>query len=417
MKYLLVEAMFGKTGSNILFQAAPGEELKGNVSKPTNTRRQAEQTENKEIEDSADKDKEKDSITELRPDQPLVCGADSMTTLDQKTSDTKDERQVFESSFPNLELVSDSIPNHLKAHTLATSATLELAKFLALQNLRGECSVNSDEDQNGWKSDEGAGGLEGDGGNLEGDSDFSLNNFGGMSPAKEEDFLVKEKKAAIPKKTLSQRELESVNMEINAFLDTSVDDLLKGLSDEEEEHEEALYDLDDDWQHWDDNSPTDNSENIPTADTSPQQNLCTDNVDVIDENIALSENLDDIVVSRSDDKLSIGSLNKATTSEAMLREVVSDQMIIEDNLDETTDEEMLSEISAKMTKELLDLFGTEMEEEEEENANNTRPEINLEEKAAAAIKRKRLLPTWMLLDDSIKEVRKHTSTFYSTSEN
>ena len=117
MKYLLVEAMFGKTGSNILFQAAPGEELKGNVSKPTNTRRQAEQTENKEIEDSADKDKEKDSITELRPDQPLVCGADSMTTLDQKTSDTKDERQVFESSFPNLELVSDSIPNHLKAHT------------------------------------------------------------------------------------------------------------------------------------------------------------------------------------------------------------------------------------------------------------------------------------------------------------
>ena len=237
-----------------------------------------------------------------------------------------------------------------------------------------------------------------------------------MSPAKEEDFLVKEKKAAIPKKTLSQREPESVNMEINAFLDTSVDDLLKGLSDEEEKHEEALYDLDDDWQHWDDNSPTDNSENIPTADTSPQQNQCTDNVDVIDENIAVSENLDDIVVSRSDDKLSIGSLNNAPTSEAMLREVMSNQMTIEYNLDETTDEEMLTEISAKMTKELLDLFGTEMEEEEE-NTNNTRPEINLEEKAAAAIKRKRLLPTWMLLDDSIKKVRKHTSAFYSATEN
>ena len=111
-----------------------------------------------------------------------------------------------------------------------------------------------------------------------------------------------------------------------------------------------------------------------------------------------------------------GSLNNATTSEEMLKEVVSDQMIIEDNLDETTDEEMLTEISAKMTKELLDLFGTEMEEEEE-NTNNTRPEINLEEKAAAAIKRKRLLPTWMLLDDSIKKVRKHTSAFYSATEN
>ena len=392
VKNLLVVVMSGKTGSNILLQAAPGEELKGNISKPTYTKGQAKQTENKEIEDSADEDKEKDSITELRPDKPLVCGADSMTTLDHKTSDTKDERQVFESSFPNLELVSDSIPNHLEAHTLATSATLELAKFFALQNLRGDCSVNSDEDQNGWKPDEGAGGLEGDEGNLEGDADFSLNNFGGMSPAKEEDFLVKEKKAAIPKKTLSQREPESVNMEINAFLDTSVDDLLKGLSDEEEKHEEALYDLDDDWQHWDDNSPTDDSENIPTADTSPQQNQCTDNVDVIDENIAVSENLDDIVVSRSDDKLSIGSLNNAPTSEAMLREVMSNQMTIEYNLDETTDEEMLTEISAKMTKELLDLFGTEMEEEEE-NTNNTRPEINLEEKAAAAIKRKRLLPT------------------------
>ena len=113
-----------------------------------------------------------------------------------------------------------------------------------------------------------------------------------------------------------------------------------------------------------------------------------------------------------------GSLNNATTSEEMLKEVVSDQMIIEDNLDEATDEEMLTEISAKMTKELLDLFGTEKkEEEEEENANNTGPEINLEEKAAAAIKRKRLLPTWMLLDDSIKKVRKHTSAFYSATEN
>ena len=48
----------------------------------------------------------------------------------------------------------------------------------------------------------------------------------------------------------------------------------------------------------------------------------------------------------------IGSLNNATTSEEMLKEVVSDQMIIEDNLDETTDEEMLTEISAKMTKEM-----------------------------------------------------------------
>ena len=297
VKYLLFLEMFGKTLSTILFQAAPGEELKGNISKPTYT-----------------------------------------------------------------------------------------------------------------------GGLEEDGGNLEDDSDFSLDNFGALSPAKEEDFLVKEKKAAIPKKTLSQREPESVNMEINAFLDNSVDDLLKGLSDEEEKHEEALYDLDDDWQHWDDNSPTDDSENIPTADTSPQQNQCTDNVDVIDENIAVSENLDDIVVSRSDDKLSIGSLNNAPTSEAMLREVMSNQMTIEYNLDETTDEEMLTEISAKMTKELLDLFGTEMEEEEE-NTNNTRPEINLEEKAAAAIKRKRLLPTWMLLDDSIKKVRKHTSAFYSATEN
>ena len=110
----------------------------------------------------------------------------------------------------------------------------------------------------------------------------------------------------------------------------------------------------------------------------------------------------------------IGSLNNATSSEEMLKEVVSDQMIIEDNLDEATDEEMLTEISAKMTKELLDLFGTEMEEEEE-NTNNTRPEINLEEKAAAAIKRKRLLPTWMLLDDSIKKVSKHIPAFYSTT--
>ena len=77
----------------------------------------------------------------------------------------------------------------------------------------------------------------------------------------------------------------------------------------------------------------------------------------------------------------IGSLNNATTSEKILREVVSDQMIIEDNLDETTDEEMLTEISAKMTKELLDLFGTEEKEEEEEkeeNSNNTDPEINLQ---------------------------------------
>ena len=35
------------------------------------------------------------------------------------------------------------------------------------------------------------GGLEEDGGNLEDDSDFSLDNFGALSPAKEEDFLVK----------------------------------------------------------------------------------------------------------------------------------------------------------------------------------------------------------------------------------
>ena len=103
--------------------------------------------------------------------------------------------------------------------------------------------------------------------------------------------------------------------------------------------------------------------------------------------------------------------DNATTSEAMLREVVSDQMTIEDNLDETTSEEMLTEISAKMTKELLDLFGTEEEEEEEEeeNANNTGPEINLEERAAAAteggaIKRKRLLPPWMSLGDSNAKV-------------
>ena len=61
-----------------------------------------------------------------------------------------------------------------------------------------------------------------------------------------------------------------------------------------------------------------------------------------------------------------GSLNNATTSEEMLKEVVSDQMTIEDNLDEATDEEMLTEISAKMTKELLDLFGTEEKEEKEE---------------------------------------------------
>ena len=393
--------------------------MKGNISKPTNTKGQAEQIENKEIEDSADK--EKDSITELRSDQPLVCGVDSMTTLDQRTSDTKEERQVFERSSPNLELVSDSIPNHLEAHTLATSATLELAKFFALQNLRGECSVDSDEDQNGWKPDESAGGLEEDGGNLEGDSDFSLDIFRGMSPTKEGDFPVKEKEAAIPEKALSNGEPESVNMEINAFTDTSVDDLLKGLSDEEEEHEEeekheeALYDLGDDWGHGDDFSPTDNSENTTTAATSPQQNLCKDNVDVIDENIALGENLDDIRGRQRDDKLSIGSLiNNVTTSEEILREVVSDQMIIEDNLDE----EMLTEISAKMTKELLNLFGTEEEEEEdEENTNNAGANINLEERAAAAIKRKRLLPTWMHLDDSIKKVRKHTSAFYSTTEN
>ena len=232
----------------------------------------------------------------------------------------------------------------------------------------------------------------------------------------------KKKEAALPEKTLSNGEPESLNMEINAIIDTSVDDLLKGLSDEEEEHEveekheEALYDLGDDCGHGDDFSPTDNCENISTAATSAQQNLCKDNVDVIDENIALGENLDDIRGRQRDDKLSIGSLNYVTTSEEILREVVSDQMIIEDNLDETTDEEMLTEISAKMTKELLDLFGTEMEEEEG-NTNNTRPEINLEEKAAAAIKRKRLLPTWMLLDDSIKKVRKHTSAFYSATEN
>ena len=159
--------------------------MKGNISKPTSTKGQAEQTENKEIDDSADKEREKDSITELRSDQPLVCGVDSMTTLDQRTSDTKEERQVFERSSPNMELVSDSIPNHLEAHTLATSATLELAKFFALQNLRSDCSVNCDEDQRGWKPDESAGGLEEDGGNLEADSDFSLDNFGGISPAKD----------------------------------------------------------------------------------------------------------------------------------------------------------------------------------------------------------------------------------------
>ena len=101
--------------------------------------------------------------------------------------------------------------------------------------------------------------------------------------------------------------------------------------------------------------------------------------------------------------------DNAATSEAMLREVVSNQMTIEDNLDETTDEEMLTEISANMTKELLDLFGTEMEEEEEEDANNAGAEINLEERAAAAteggaIKRKRLLPPWMSLGDSNAKV-------------
>ena len=225
-----------------MFQAAPREELKENISKPTYTKGQAEQIENKEIEDSADK--EKDSITELRSrfkiqDSVKIKIQDSMTALDQRTSDTKDERQVFESSSPNLELVSDSIPNHLEAHTLATSATLELAKFFALQNLRSDCSVNSDEDQNGWKPDESAGGLEGEGGNLEDDSDFSLDNFGGMSPTKEGDFSFKEKEAAIPEKTLSNGEPESVNKEINV-IDTSVDDLLQGLSDEEEKHEEAL---------------------------------------------------------------------------------------------------------------------------------------------------------------------------------
>ena len=382
--------------------------MKGNISKQTNTKGQAEQTENKEIEDSADKEREKDSITELRSrfkiqDSIKIKIQNSMRTFDQRTSYAKEERQVIESSSPNLELVSQSIPNHLKAHTLATSATLELANFFALQDLKDDCIVNSDEDQNAWKPDEGAGSLEEDGGNLEGDSDFSFDNFGGMSPTKEEEFPVKE--AVIPEKALSNGEPEYVNMETNAFIDTSVDDLLKGLSDEEEEKEKTLYDLGDDWGHWDENSPTDNFEDIATADTPPQQNLC--NVDVIDENIALSENLDDI-----------GSLNNATSSEEMLKEVVSDQMIIEDNLDETTDEEMLTEISAKMTKELLDLFGTEKkEEEEEENANNTGPEINLEERAAAAIKRKRSLPTWMLLDDSIKKVSKHIPAFYSTTEN
>ena len=48
--------------------------------------------------------------------------------------------------------------------------------------------------------------------NLEDDSDFILDNFGGISPAKEEDFSVKEKEAAIPKKTLSNGEPESVNI-------------------------------------------------------------------------------------------------------------------------------------------------------------------------------------------------------------
>ena len=37
VKYVLFVEMFGKTLSTILFQAAPGEELKGNISKPTYT--------------------------------------------------------------------------------------------------------------------------------------------------------------------------------------------------------------------------------------------------------------------------------------------------------------------------------------------------------------------------------------------
>ena len=286
-----------------------------------------------------------------------------------------------EDSVPNANVPNQAVPNWLHANTLATSATLELAKFFALQNLRDDWNDDEDDGEIGLLQ---KGAQEKDvGRNFENISQLEVSLKDYKEVAKDEE----EKEVVIPTITEEQKE---TNLEVDDFLDASVDELLKGLSDDEDDEEEPLYDESDGWDCFDNSSPQENIKKSlsPGLNEMEEENEKLLQSRVFEANEILEESNN--VVKDGEDQ--------------------SDHQTDEhDPFNETsTSEEMLKEISENMTVELLNLFGSEESEQK----------TNLEEATAVfenaregdgnfnavvenlKIGKKRLLPLWMRVGDS-----------------
>ena len=274
---------------------------------------------------------------------------------------------------PNIAVPNQSVPNWLHANTLATSATLELAKFFALQNLRDD-----------WNDDEGDGEM----GLLqnraqEKDVERNFENISelGVSLKDYEEVAKddKEKEVVIPTITEEKKETNLNVEEVDDFLDASVDELLKGLSDDEDDDEkEPSYDESDGWDYFDNSSPQENIKSLSEVMyISPGLNEMEEENEKLLQSRVFEANE---ILEESNHVLTDG-------------EDQSDHQIDEhDPFNETsTSEEMLKEISDNMTVELLNLFGTEKPSPEEATAVVVKnPKMG----------KKRLLPLWMRVGDS-----------------
>ena len=277
--------------------------------------------------------------------------------------ETREAEENIESSSSNLELD----PKWLQACTLATSATMEIAKFFALQNLRDDWM--DDEDESGLLQKESGNGEE----EKADDSARNLENISELESSVNDDeevenvdFIGSEKEVVIPK-IFEQKETEEA---IDDFLETSVDELLKGLSDEEDDVEEPLWDETDSWECFDYSSPRQEDQSL---------NLAIDNV---------NEELLQSGYSEESIEPSDGNDDKDPFN------------------DTATSEEMLKEISDNMTAELLNLFGVDDVQSNLEETTavveNSRDRTDLVDPVVKNPTRaeKRLLPLWMRVGHS-----------------
>ena len=284
--------------------------------------------------------------------------------------ETREAEENIESSSSNLELD----PKWLQACTLATSATMEIAKFFALQNLRDDWI--DDEDESGLLQKESGNGEE----EKADDSARNLENISELESSVNDDeevenvdFIGSEKEVVIPK-IFEQKETEEA---IDDFLETSVDELLKGLSDEEDDVEEPLWDETDSWECFDYSSPRQEDQSLNLAIDNVNEELLQSGYS--EESIEPSDNLE-----RRDE----GNDDKDPFN------------------DTATSEEMLKEISDNMTAELLNLFGVDDVQSNLEETTavveNSRDRPDLVDPVVKNPTRaeKRLLPLWMRVGHS-----------------